>query len=79
MNITLDGDEGVAWEIDENRVTTRSESTEAVYRLPKRSPRVVLTRTRDGRSRLLVGGFTRAAITVEGPTDAIRRLREAVL
>lgn len=89
MDIVLNGPEFVrvhdplgpadGWQIDEHRVTIWTGTTVSLYALPRRSPRIVLERLTHGRSRLIVGGFTRRAISVTGPTEAINRLREAVL
>lgn len=87
MNIVLDGPEladpnnelGSGWWLDANRVTVRTDMSLSVFTLPKRSPRIIIQRLGRGRSQLVVGGWTRTAITVTGPEDAINRLREGVL
>ena len=88
MNIILDGvevddpdnsEEPIGWWIDGNRVFVRTANSDSVFTLPKRSPRIIMSRLGNGRSQLAVGGWTRTALCVTGPTRAIARLREAVL
>jgi len=89
MTITLDDgarlpnhkvdDDTPGWWIDGNTVTTRTDMTTAVYRLPKGRPRVVMQRLGNRRSQLIIGGYTTTTVAVNGPADTIRKLREAVL
>jgi len=65
--------------LDENKVTVRSELMLSVYSLPKGSRRVTMSRLGNGRQELILGGFKSITVAVTGPTEAIKRLREAVL
>lgn len=74
----LDSDEP-GWWVDANTVSVRTEHSLSVYRLPKGRPRVVLHRLGGRRAQLIIGGFTTTTVAVNGPTETIRKLREAVL
>lgn len=67
------------WWIDANTVSVRTEHSLSVFRLPKGRPRVVMSRLGNRRAQLIIGGFTTTTVTVNGPTETIRKLREAVL
>jgi hypothetical protein len=76
LTINLDGAD---YTIDENRVTVRTGRVTSHYTLPRRRPRISIHEFEKGRGQLLIGGFTSVAVSVNGPLDAIRRLRDAVL
>lgn len=86
MNINLDGPPAndpdrtrCGWWRDGNRITVRSDASETTFTLPRGQRRVSLYRLGDGRAQLAIGGFTKTTVVVTGPSDHIRKLKEAVL
>lgn len=73
--IILEGD----YAVEGRRVTLTNEQRQAVYMLPNRARRVVVEKAGRGRSRLIIGGFTKVTVSVTGPNDVIEQLKEAVL
>lgn len=65
--------------VDENRITVTRGKTTSHYTLPRRRPRITVHEFDKGRGQLLVGGFSSIAVSVVGPLEVVRRLRDAVL
>lgn len=69
----------VEHEINENRVTVWRGKTTSHFTLPRRRPRISVHEFEKGRGQLVIGGFSSITVSVVGPLETVRRLRDAVL
>lgn len=74
MNIQLEGD----YKISDNRVWLLHDGIEACYTLPSRRPRITLFHM-GKRAQLTIGGFKTVTVSVTGPVEDVKKLRDAVL
>ena len=65
--------------VDGNRITVEHDRGIDTYILPRTQRRVSVHYLSATRSQLVIGNFRQVAVTVNGPVNAIRKLREAVL
>ena len=65
--------------VDDNAVTVRRGKVTSHYRLPCKRARISVHEFEQGRGRLEIGGFNSIAVTVLGPLEVVRQLRDAVL
>lgn len=68
------GDSG--WWIDGNVVTVRDEHGLTVWRLPRGRAKLSLRRLGKSRGQLIVAGFTKVTVVVNGPYRALEKLME---
>jgi len=67
------------YDVDDSFITVRRGKATSHYRLPRKRPRITVHEFEQGRGRLEIGGFNAIAVTVLGPLEVVRRLRDAVL
>ena len=67
------------WWYDGNVVHVRTDISQRRYKLPKGASVVTIQRLGDGRSTLIMGGYSKASVSITGPTEDIRTMREHVL
>jgi hypothetical protein len=65
--------------VDGNRITIEHKHGIDTYVLPRTQRRVSIHYLSAGRHQLIIGGFGSVTVTVNGPAERIRKLREAVL
>lgn len=65
--------------IDGNQLTMRRGRATTHYRLPRARPVISVHEYESGRGQLNIGGFNSLAVTIVGPIQDIKTLRDGVL